>query len=284
MNVITSSGWMASRLLVLTTVEEAIDLLRDAQLIPQTETRIICNNRYEIKIDGPIIYPGPQTAIFLRAFEGKYAKLKVLKISNDQNKAEKECRLYFELNHDYGNLDCFSLVPVKFLSLNGTYHNHISPEKSIVKGILMPMYSCSLSHIGEQTFSSEYAIQVFYRICSALEFINSHGWIHGDVKSSNIFIDSDSQAWLGDYGSSCKVIEVNSFTGGTLKYQILEVQIDNPFFDKVGLCLSLLEGLGIMKLNVNGNELKSVRSGIESLRENDEKLGSLLNSLLPSNN
>ena len=72
MSVITSSGWMASRLLVLMTLEEAIiiKLVRDAELIPHIETRILCSKNYDIKTDGPINSIGHQTSIFFDYLTG----------------------------------------------------------------------------------------------------------------------------------------------------------------------------------------------------------------------
>ena len=43
------------------------------------------------------------------------------------------------------------------------------------------------------------------RIVSALEFIHSNGFVHLDVKATNIFVDSNRDWFLGDFGS-CKPI------------------------------------------------------------------------------
>ena len=49
--VITGSGWLSSRLTVLTTIEEAVVLYNEACLIPQTETRAEVLHCSNVKID-----------------------------------------------------------------------------------------------------------------------------------------------------------------------------------------------------------------------------------------
>jgi hypothetical protein len=107
-----------------------------------------------------------------------------------------------------------------------------------------------------------------------------NSWIHGDVKSSNIFRDYNGDLWLGDYGSSFEIKNFKDFTGGTLNYQIIDGEYyNNPtYFDKVGLCLTILNGMKVIELNPNGNNLTNVEKAIRSIIDNEirQKLISLL--------
>lgn len=280
--VITGSGWLSSRLTVLTTSEEAVILYNEACLIPQTETRAEVLHCSNVKIDGPILFPGVQTAVFLNAFEGAPEAPRVLKVPHIQSKAAMECRLYDEVSQEANK---YALVPVQLLQLMGAHRKGCSPTRSLNWGILMPAYFCTLSQVALcGPISVELAQHVFARINQALDFLQSKGWVHGDVKPSNIFIAYDGSAWLGDYGSSCKIAEWAQFTGGTLMFQINEIDISHPSFDKAGLCLSLIAcllpaSLG-NSLHISGNRVADVLLKIEAVRERNIALGDKLATLL----
>jgi serine/threonine protein kinase len=82
-------------------------------------------------------------------------------------------------------------------------------------GILMPHYPATLNEI-PSPIRQEYALAVLQTMESTLRFVHEKGWIHGDVKPSNIFVDKEGEVWLGDYGSSKGLSELPSFPGGTL--------------------------------------------------------------------
>ena len=78
------------------------------------------------------------------------------------------------------------------------------------------------------------------------------GWLHGDVKLSNIFLDYSGDAWLGDpFGSSVRLIEIRcSFTGGTPTFQCGDVLVKRePLrFDLIGLAMSVLVLLWLLQI------------------------------------
>lgn len=281
--LITGNGWLSSRMTVLTTSEEAVRLYNDASSFPQTETRSEVLKDSNIKIGCPIFSPGVHATVFLSAFEGVPEIPRVLKVPHDQAQAATECRLYEELGQDANR---YALVPVRPLKRKvRTHMNESGPVKSFNWGILMPTYACTLSEVVSfGPISIELAQHVFTRINQALEFLQSKGWIHGDVKPSNIFIAHDGVAWLGDYGSSCTVAECAQFTGGTPMFQIHEIDVSHPLFDKAGLCLSLIAGLVLARpgysLNQSGNKLADVQLKIEAVRQRSSILGDQLASLL----
>ena len=65
-----------------------------------------------------------------------------------------------------------------------------------------------------------------------LEFLHSHGWLHGDLKPGNIgFIGASSRAVLLDLGTACylepgHLIEPTPGKKGTIRYQAPERELE----------------------------------------------------------
>jgi len=248
---ITESPWLSSRLLVCSTKEEALLIYESANRIPQSKTRAIAM-KHGFTIDGELHFSGVQTASFFRAFQ--YIKLPlVLKINREPSKSRSECCLFNELRVEVEAAGV-PLVPVQLLELDkkSVHQTKASPERAMSPflGLLMPSYSHSFNDL-PKPISISYALEVFDRIILAIEFIHDRQWMHGDVKSGNIFCDYLGAPWLGDYGSSIKHKFISSgFTGGTPFYQCVDVSpFDSPrLFDGIGLILSLLDKLDVMEL------------------------------------
>lgn len=68
---------------------------------------------------------------------------------------------------------------------------------------------------------------------SALDFLHSHGIIHGDIKPSNLLVDVQSRVKLGDFGLARRAAsEEGSLLKGTTKYMAPE--LISPQFGPVG--------------------------------------------------
>jgi hypothetical protein len=240
---IASSPWLSSRLNSLVTQQHAEKLYDDASRIPQTETRAEVLREINVVIDGDIVFPGVQTAIFLHAFENGLPK--VLKIPHEQTKASLECKLYEELGY-LAEKSCIALVPIRRLNLQGSSQRNHSVKKELSFGILMPHYCCTLGNVPSPIDGND-AEATFTRIIAAIRFIHSHKWMHGDIKPSNIFVEQNGIKWLGDFGSSVGYNNLHNFTGGTPMYQCSDVKhVDDPLkFDCVGLVLSILDKLNV---------------------------------------
>jgi serine/threonine protein kinase len=114
-------------------------------------------------------------------------------------------------------------------------------------GILMPRYACTLSNI-PPPMDASWALRVLSRMTAALHAVHAAGWVHGDVKPSNIFIDFAGEAWLGDYGSSRRMSDVDSYTGGTPAFQCADISVtERARFDRVCLAVTLCSAVGVLK-------------------------------------
>jgi serine/threonine protein kinase len=91
---------------------------------------------------------------------------------------------------------------------------------------------------------------VVARLEPTLRFLHARGWLHGDVKPGNIFLDFAGDSWLGDFGSSTPIAAAaqGEVAGGTPAYQSEEVSAAHePIrFDLVGLAAAALELLGLL--------------------------------------
>ena len=85
-------------------------------------------------------------------------------------------------------------------------------------------------------------LELASRLAPTLRFLHTGGWLHGDVKPCNNFLDYSGDAWLGDYGSSMPLGLVESrYTGGTPAYQCSDLMAARePLrFYLAGLAISL---------------------------------------------
>jgi serine/threonine protein kinase len=119
------------------------------------------------------------------------------------------------------------------------------------------------------------------RIAPAIEFIHDKEWFHGDVKPSNIFIDSTGLAWLGDYGSSSQYKFNSRFQGGTVVYQCSDVSLQEQprQFDNLGLVISLLVKLDLLKIENESHTLDKIKTIIYQIDDSNPVLKELLLTL-----
>lgn len=89
-------------------------------------------------------------------------------------------------------------------------------------GMVMPLYKSDLywfiiGHIEtKKQIDIETARKVCCDIAKGLQHIHSKGWVHGDIKPENIFIDENGKAIIGDFGGSSR--EGDPITSATFGY------------------------------------------------------------------
>ena len=261
---------------MLRTVEDAVDLYRGAQSVPQSETRERMRRDHGIAIDGDMLMSGVQNATFYHAFENYVPR--VVKVPKGVGSAKSECALWKDVSGHV--VPGVFLVPVRLLVLGyGTIQGRGGCDTS---GVLMPLYSGTLARIPTPA-DEDYATIVIERIEPTLRFLNQRGWMHGDVKPSNIFLDYEGSAWLGDFGSSVLLTAAEGFSGGTPSFQCEHFEaLEDPLrFDLIGLAVSVLVLLGLIKppkTSFEGWSLEVLKNS--TLRISDPVLKAKLVSLL----
>ena len=193
------------------------------------------------------------------------------------------------------------LVPVRHLALRG---DHLVPQTTeapaqsilLTGGILMPFYSCTLADWSDAIASRKpgtsllesditFVAETISRMASTLRFLHTHGWLHGDVKPSNIFLDNEGKAWLGDYGSSWLMAEAPTDMTGTPAFTCPCQEIPalrGGVFDLVGLAICMLSVLGFLDPNaaaMSGWQMTEVHAALQ--RVTPERIKLSLVQLLP---
>ena len=241
----------------VSSVDDALALYQAAEATPRTSTRALLRLEQDVIVDGEMALPGVQTAaLFFHAFKGRVPHVLKVPSGGRMDKASSECELYAQVAAHPIPQGVF-LVPVEPLDMrSGSYHeehgapgqpSHATPLR---RGILMPAYAGTLSRF-PVPMSAAVALEVANRLAPTLRFLHARGWLHGDVKPGNIFLDYRGDAWLGDYGSSMPLGLIESrYTGGTPAYQCSDLTAARePLrFDLAGLAISLLVQLGLLRL------------------------------------
>ena len=247
MDTISRSVSLSTLMMTCTTSDQAINVVQLAGAVLHSRTKALVRTA-GILVDGVMPVEGVQSAMFFYAF--KDCTPHVLKVLARQHDAKAECQLWHDVCKR-APLDGVFCVPVTALDLSGEHAVLLAGGGADVTplrvGILMPRYACTLSSV-PPPMEAAWALRVLSRMASSLHAVHLAGWVHGDVKSSNIFIDFAGDAWLGDYGSSCRVSDVASFTGGTPAFQCADVGVqEHARFDRVCLAVTICSALGMLQ-------------------------------------
>ena len=242
---VIGSRALQNALAFCSSTEDVSTLFALANAEPLSQTRAAVLGDTGVAIDGDIAYPHRTTALFKWAFDG--AVPSVLKLPQGVGAAERECCLYDDVG-SAARVAGIQLVPVRLLRMRGT-HTVAGDVTTLRAGVLMPSYPVTLA-AAPAVVVLRHGARFFSRLEACLQLLAERGWVHGDVKPSNIFLAGDSEPWLGDYGSSVTTVAAHAeFRGGTPQYQLEGVPVDarDGAFDRAGLIVSLLDAAGLLR-------------------------------------
>jgi hypothetical protein len=247
LDTISRSVSLSTLMMACTTPEQAVNVLELAGAVLHSRTKALARSA-GIVVDGVMPVEGVQSAMFFYAF--KDCMPHVLKVLTRQSNAKTECQLWHDV-HAHAPVDGVYCVPVTLVDLSGEHAvllaggaTDVTPLRA---GILMPRYACTLSNV-PQPMDASWALRVLSRMSASLRAVHAAGWVHGDVKPSNIFLDFAGDAWLGDYGSSRRVSDVASYTGGTPAFQCADVSVEEPArFDRACLAVAMCSAMGVLE-------------------------------------
>ena len=233
---------------------------------PQSETRASVLGESGVSIEGDIYFPHRTTALFKWAFDG--AAPRVLKLPQNVAAAKRECSLYGAVGSD-ARVAGVHLVPVRLLSLSGSHR--VGLDVTLLReGVLMPPFPVTLAQAPASVIKN-HGVQILARLEAAIDFLSARGWVHGDVKPSNIFLASDGEPWLGDFGSSFELASAAAaFSGGTPSFQVEGVAPDAPdaAFDRAALVVSFVHAAGLLEAGSRDGlpwPARTIRSALSGL-------------------
>ena len=245
--VIRRSAWLSARLSSVGDDDSALELATDAAAVPRSETRAVVLRVAGIAIDGELPFVGAQTAMFFYAFQD--SRPMVLKVPHQPLKAKIESALIAAVLPD-GSAAAPAgvfLVPVRYLGLEGRHVAH-GDTKPLRAGLIMPHYACTLANVPTPV-AHDFARQSLRRLTSTLDHLQRAGWMHGDVKPGNIFLDAAGDVYLGDFGSSVQLRDARySYPGGTPLYQCADIGFatHTDAFDRACLAVTFVTVLGLV--------------------------------------
>ena len=283
LDTISRSVALSTLMMTCTTAEQAVNVLELASAVLHSRTKALVRTA-GIVVDGVMPVEGVQSAMFFYAF--KDCVPHVLKVLTRQHSAKAECQLWHDVCA-HAQLDGVFCVPVTVVDLSGEHAVLLAGGGADVTplraGVLMPRYACTLSNI-PKPMDAPWALRVLMRMAASMRAVHAAGWVHGDVKPSNIFIDFAGDAWLGDYGSSRRMSDVSSYTGGTPAFQCAEVGVmELARFDRACLAVTLCSAVGVLqpeRAPTVGWPTASLRTALAALA--DAPLKAALEELLES--
>ncbi|KAL9645415.1 hypothetical protein ABK040_002614 [Willaertia magna] len=186
LNRIVDVFWF--RLMNITTEKGAIKLYEFVKSLPATTTRAFLEQNYGIKLNG--IFDPQFPNIISGAENGQPVLVKILVGSTKEKEMEVNAIQTLKLERPPQGI-----APIKVCQIQREGVNYC---------LLMPHYPRSLSHM-YKLLSEKELLQGGKIIKEALTFIHNKGFVHMDVKPSNIFVSTEGQWFLGDFGSCVEI-------------------------------------------------------------------------------
>lgn len=199
-------------------VDKALYIYEEMKLLPKSFTCAVIEKELNIQVNGPVF---GDSKPFLLSGNDKYSRpimIKLLRVNPDSllsfERKQEEIRMEIEACRLL-NLNESTLALVKeqvvVVHVPLVHANEVGCRSGDISAIIMPRYTCSLAVSAR--YPHETLLRQGRRLFEALEFIHAKGLVHMDVKADNVFVDTNGDFFLGDFGS-CKFIgdEVSSST------------------------------------------------------------------------
>jgi len=171
----------SSRLAVCETPDDALDLYEDAELQPESETRLLIMEQHNIIVNGPLSIDGKAFILSGSDINGKPLIIKVL----DPARASVEINNVHLVQQADRPQSIPEITDIS-VTLPSTAAREMRGRVGEYKALVMPRF---ISTVIEQVQLPEQAIYEHVQdIVLALQYIHNLGYVYMDVKGSNIIV------------------------------------------------------------------------------------------------
>ena len=192
----------SSRMMVVKSADEAVDLYEDAEQLPGTTTRAVIMENSNIKLNGPldVDHYGVKIVVGVDP-DGKPIIVKIMYGASSHVTPEVEAISNLGLN----TLTNIPLVSgeLQTISICDSDSRTMRYSSGIYHCFIMPYYPTSLARL--PAIPQEAAYKGALRILAALAYVHKCNYVHMDVKPANIFLNMAGEWFLGDFGSCVHV-------------------------------------------------------------------------------
>jgi len=203
----------AAELLVATSVDSALRLRSLALASPATTT-VARLRAAGVFVDGPYAAASSSRSLFLHAFRLPEGAPRLLKVPLDTGAegeagggAAHEAAVWSALAGAAADAPPHLAGPVELVHFEhggGVELRHGARARP-ASGVLLPVFCCTLEEVPHELFERPHLLaQLGTQLVAALAHMHAAGYVHADVKGSNVFLDAAGAAFLGDFGATVR--------------------------------------------------------------------------------
>ena len=203
-------------------IEKLRDKLRpgDVLFAGEEESLHLLEEEYELKKQ---FAEGGQGALF-RGFDRKLRRLVAIKsLHANLPDSERQRRLFLTEARVTAQLDHPAIVPI--YTLNTDRQNGLQLAMKLINGETFKAYLEQVAthyrldgiHSFDETKSLRYRLEIFLKVCDALEYAHNRNVMHGDLKPANIMIGEYHETYIMDWGIAGRIRDKD---GNPMKHEL----------------------------------------------------------------
>lgn len=189
--------YLSSRLSIVSDIDMAVELYREAGRIPCTTTRAAVRDDSNITVNGPLSEACPMVLSGATS-TGRPLVIKIVDSAEEDTCCDLKLSDFFDSPESCNNLVPCTVVKLDHSAVEDVRTFKRSPPLTF-RALVMPRYVCNLAELPQ--LDLECIARGGRALQLALEYIHGCSLVHMDVKAANVFIDCHGGWRLGDFGS-----------------------------------------------------------------------------------
>lgn len=220
--------YLSSRLSIVSDIDMAVELYREAGRIPCTTTRAAVREDSNITVNGPLSEACPMVLSGATS-TGRPLVIKIVDSAEEDTCCDLKLPDFFDSPESCNNLVPCTVVKLDHSAVEDVRTFKRSPPLTF-RALVMPRYVCNLAELPQLDVDS--IVKGGHAMLEALDYIHKFSRVHMDVKAANVFIDGQGGWQLGDFGSCVRIgcpITSYSYMFHPEKLKIANVSYDFDF-------------------------------------------------------